>query len=373
LPSVRASPSVIQFGGALLAWYRRFSRDLPWRRTRDPYAIWVSETMLQQTRVETVVPYFERFLRQLPDVASLAEAPEEQVLALWSGLGYYRRARMLHAAAKTVAGQLGGQLPQEPEQLRRLQGIGAYTAGAMASIAFGKRAALVDGNVARVLSRLFALEHDVKSADGIAAVWAVAEGLMSVVDGPPGDWNQALMELGATVCTPGEPHCGECPISAGCQGRALGIAARLPRASPKTKPLRRRRVALVVASAEHVVLARRRKEGLFGGLWEPPGAEGDDPGPLAAQLGVAARRIRPVGRVVHVLSHRRLEIQVSMAPIGRRRRGWPSGPDYDAIELVRIDELLSRPQATLGRKILAVAGVAPLAKAERPGLPSKPK
>jgi A/G-specific adenine glycosylase len=359
-------------GAALVAWYRRSSRDLPWRRTRDPYAIWVSETMLQQTRVETVLPYYERFLRQLPDVASLAEAPEEQVLALWSGLGYYRRARMLHAAAKTVAGQLGGRLPEEPEQLRRLEGVGPYTAGALASIAFDKRAALVDGNVARVLSRLFALEHDVKSTAGIAAVWAVAERLVAQVEGPPGDWNQALMELGATVCTPGEPRCPVCPVSTTCRARALGIAARLPRASPKRKPLGVRRVALVVASADHVVLARRRREGLFAGLWEPPAADGDDPFPLAAELGIPERGIRPGGHVVHVLSHRRLEIAVSVADIGRRRRWQPPGPDYEAIEAVRKDQLLSRPHASLTRKILAAAGVVPLAKAARPGLPSKP-
>jgi A/G-specific adenine glycosylase len=364
---------VLQLGAALLAWYRRSSRDLPWRRTRDPYAIWVSETMLQQTRVETVLPYYARFLRELPDVASLAEALEEQVLALWSGLGYYRRARMLHAAAKTVAGALGGRLPEEPEQLRRLEGIGAYTAGALASIAFGRRAALVDGNVTRVLSRLFALELDAKSAAGLAAVWAVADRLVAVVDGPPGDWNQALMELGATVCVPGEPRCGECPLSTQCEGRALGIAATLPRTSPKRKPRSVRRVALVVASAERVVLARRRRHGLFAGLWEPPAADGDDPEPLAAQLGIDGRALRSGGHVVHVLSHRRLEIDVSIATIGRRRRWGLPGPDYDGVEAVRLDELLSRPHAALARKILAAAGVAPLAKEARPGLPSKPK
>jgi A/G-specific adenine glycosylase len=372
-PSLLKEAAGRELGAALLAWYGRSARDLPWRRTCDPYAIWVSETMLQQTRVDTVLPYYERFLRDLPDVSSLAEAPQEQVLALWSGLGYYRRARMLHAAAKTVAAQMGGRLPAEPEQLRLLEGIGAYTAGAVASIAFGKRAALVDGNVARVLSRLFALEHDVKSAAGAAAVWAVAERLVSVVDGPPGDWNQALMELGATVCTPGEPRCGECPVVTSCQGKARGIAGQLPHASPKTKPVRLRRVALVIASAERVVLARRRSVGLFAGLWEPPSADGDDPGPLAARLGIAEGALRPGGKVVHVLSHRRLEIDVAVAVLGRRRRWRLPGADYDAIEAVRTDELLSRPQATLVRKILMAAGVTPLAKAARAGLPSKLK
>ncbi|MGH7293472.1 MAG: A/G-specific adenine glycosylase, partial [Polyangiaceae bacterium] len=183
----------------LVSWYRRVARDLPWRRTRDPYAIWVSETMLQQTRVETVLPYYRRFLAQLPDVASLAEAPEEQVLALWSGLGYYRRARMLHAAARALASDRGGRIPDAPEQLRRLPGVGAYTAGAIASIAFGRREALVDGNVARVLARLFCVEDDVKSAAGAARVWAIARELVARLPGEvgTGDWNQALMELGA--------------------------------------------------------------------------------------------------------------------------------------------------------------------------------
>jgi A/G-specific adenine glycosylase len=192
-----------------------------------------------------------------------------------------------------------------------------------------------------------------------------------VVDGPPGDWNQALMELGATVCTSGEPRCAECPVSTACQGKALGIAGRLPRASPKCKPVPTRRVALVIASSEWVVLARRARQGLFAGLWEPPSADGDDPGPLAAQLGIAQRAIRPGGHVVHVLSHRRLEIDVAVAPIGRRRRWWPPGPDYDAIEAVRRDELLSRPHAALVRKILVAADMTTLAKGARPGLPSK--
>jgi A/G-specific adenine glycosylase len=328
--------------------------------------------MLQQTRVETVLPYYARFLRELPDVASLAEATEERVLALWSGLGYYRRARMLHAAAKAVAGEHGGRLPQSPEELRELEGVGAYTAGAIASIAFGKRAALVDGNVARVLARLFAIEDDVKSPAGARRVWALAEELVAEVDGSAGDWNQALMELGATVCTPREPRCGECPVSADCQGRALGLTGELPRTAPKRKPVGVKRVALVIASSSHVVLARRRREALFGGLWEPPAADGVDPRPLAAALGVVTA-LRPGGRVVHVLSHRRMEVDVSVASLGRRRRWSLPGEDYDAIEVARVDELASRAHSTLARKVLAAAGVLPLAKAPRTGLRSPTK
>jgi A/G-specific adenine glycosylase len=337
--------------------------------------------MLQQTRVGTVLPYYERFLRELPDVASLAEAPEERVLALWSGLGYYRRARMLHAAAKTVAGELGGRLPEEADALRRLEGVGAYTAGAVASIAFGKRAALVDGNVARVLARLFLVREDVKAARGAARIWAIAERLVSVVDGPPGDWNQALMELGATVCTPGEPRCSQCPLSSRCEAKALGVAGTLPRMAAKREPLRVRRVALVVASVSHVVLARRSgrngsKSALFGGMWEPPAADGNDPRPLAAQLGILEGALQRGGEVVHLLSHRRLEVSIYVARLDLRRRWSLPAPEYDAIEAVRMDELVSlssRPHASLARKVLAGAGVLQFAKAMRPGLRFKPK
>jgi A/G-specific adenine glycosylase len=357
---------------ALLDWYLRSRRDLPWRRTRDPYAIWISETMLQQTRVETVLPYYARFLRELPDVGSLAEAPEAQVLTLWSGLGYYRRARMLHAAAKTVAAERGGRLPESSEELRQLRGVGAYTAGAIASIAFGQRAALVDGNVARVLARLYAIEDDVKSTAGARRVWELAERLVAEVDGAPGDWNQALMELGATVCTPREPRCSECPVADGCEARARGIATELPRTTPKRKPLTVKRVALVIASGSLVVLAHRRPEALFGGLWEPPLADGADPGALAAKLGVEGKLLAR-GRVVHVLSHRRLEVDVSLAALGRRRRWSPPGADYDAVEVARIDELSARAHSTLARKVLIAAGVLPLAKAPGSGLRSPSK
>jgi A/G-specific adenine glycosylase len=244
--------------------------------------------MLQQTRVETVIPYFERFLSTVPHVHALAEAPEETVLALWSGLGYYRRARLLHAAAKTVAREHGGRVPSEAADLQRLPGVGAYTAGAVASIAFGRPAALVDGNVARVLARLFAVREDVKSAAGRARIWRLAAELVALVDERgenPGEWNQALMELGATVCLPGaRARCDVCPVAMSCEARSRGLVGELPRESPKAAPKLMARFAIVVASATHVLLARRsrapeslhdgRESSLFWGLWEPPGGEG---------------------------------------------------------------------------------------------------
>jgi A/G-specific adenine glycosylase len=313
--------------------------------------------MLQQTRAVTVVPYYERFLRELPTIGHLAEATEERVLALWSGLGYYRRARLLHAAAKQVAALHEGVVPSEPEALRALKGVGAYTAGAVASIAFSRRAAVVDGNVARVLTRLFAIDDDIKSARGSARVWRLAEELVPDGDGDPGDWNQALMELGATVCVPRAPACEVCPAAAFCAGRQRGIAETLPRSTPKRAPLAVARVALVLASDRAVLLARRRRDALFGGLWEPPSSDGAL-AELASRLGVDPRTVEHAGEVVHVLSHRKLRVEVARGPLGGRRR-WPlPGGDYDAIERVALADIASRAHATLARKVLAVAGVA---------------
>jgi A/G-specific adenine glycosylase len=347
---------------ALLAWYRRTKRDLPWRRTRDPYAIWLSEIMLQQTRVETVVPYFTRFLTELPTVHALAEAPVERVLSMWSGLGYYRRARMLHAAAKRVASEHGGVFPDTVDGLRSLEGVGAYTAGAVASIAFGRRAALVDGNVARVLARLFAIEDDVKSSTGAAIVARAAEQLVD--ERSPGDWNQALMELGATVCVPGEPRCGTCPVRGSCEGRARGISAELPRMRAKAKPREVWRVAVVAEDAHgHVALARRHLEGAYGGTWEPPSVER---GPRSAEE--AARelaramglRATPAskGAITHVLSHRKLVVEVMHVALPGKRTAKSSPPtaEYDVLEWVTPSTLRegreNRGTTSLARKIL---------------------
>jgi A/G-specific adenine glycosylase len=327
--------------------------------------------------VETVIPFYERFLRALPTVTSLAEAPEEQVLALWSGLGYYRRARMLRAAAQRVAASHAGQIPSALADLRALEGVGAYTAGAVASIAFGRRAAVVDGNVGRVLARIFAIDDDVKSSRGSARIWRLADSLVADAEGDPGDWNQALMELGATVCLPRTPRCGACPVQGDCAARAAGLTGALPRVTPRREPREMRRVALVLFSKDAVLLARRRVDILFGGLWEPPsaaeerGAEearggggarqgGSEGGlnSLAASLGMDARDIEVVGEVTHVLSHRRLRVQVARGALGRRRRFPIPGPEYDAVARVALMRLGELPQASLSRRILEVANVA---------------
>jgi len=242
---------------ALRRWYGLHGRDLPWRRSRDPYAIWVSEIMLQQTRVVAVIDYYARFLERFPTVEALARATEEQVLATWSGLGYYRRARALHAAARQIVDERGGQLPATSESLRALPGIGRYTAAAIASIAFAEPVAVVDGNVERVLERF-----DGRPRSG-EQVWARAQELLDVR--APGDWNQAMMELGATLCTPMAPRCDACPLKKWCK---------LPGHDVRKKPPARTRRELAYGMArrgERVYLVQRAKDAsLMPSMWELP-------------------------------------------------------------------------------------------------------
>jgi A/G-specific adenine glycosylase len=332
----------------LLRWYAAERRDLPWRRTRDPYAIWVSEIMLQQTRVETVIPYYERFLARFPTAMALAEAPEDDVLALWSGLGYYRRARLLHAGARAVAER--GEVPRDREGLLSVPGIGRYTAGAVASIAFGEPVGLVDGNVARVLARVFAIEDDMRKA-GMRRAEALADAIVAARD--PGSWNQALMELGATICTPQRPSCEACPIASSCRARAEARVAELPVLAAKKKPEERRVQALVAtARTGEVLLLQRKRDRLFGGLWEPPCFQGS----LSARRDLVkrfgAKEARPCGRVTHVLSHRKLTIDVVRGGIDESALAVPLPDDYDDARLVAPSTFEGFGIATLARKIL---------------------
>jgi len=302
--------------------------------------------MLQQTRVATVVPYYERFLAALPTIAALAEAPLERVLELRSGLGYYRRARMLHRGARDVAEKLGGELPREPHELEAISGIGRYTAGAIASIAFDVAAPIVDGNVARVLSRFDALDADPASPAGKRALWARAAALASGES--PGDLNQALMELGATVCTPKRPACGACPIRGACRARARGVQEELPRLAPRKSP---RAVALRALVVEHrgaILLGRRCEAALYGGLWEPPLFE------PAREVPAPRGELAPRGSFVHVLSHRRLEIDV-LYMRARAAPKWPPFGDYEAFERVPLGAIGSRALSALARRALACA------------------
>ena len=260
------SPSPLQ--RALLDWYEGAKRDLPWRRTRDPYLVWLSEVMLQQTRVEVVVDYWERFRARFPTLADLAAADEDEVLAMWSGLGYYRRARGLLSTARVVAAEHGGRLPADAEALRALPGFGPYTVGAVGSIALDLELPVVDGNVARVLARLFEVEGFVDTGPVQRTLWRLAERELHRPDA--GTWNQALMELGATVCKPKNPACEACPVADLCAARARGRQLELPRKRPRPKPHTVVVEALVLRVPGGLLLARRPPGGRNPGLFEVP-------------------------------------------------------------------------------------------------------
>lgn len=256
----------------LLGWYERVRRDLPWRRTRDPYAIWVSEIMLQQTRVEAVIPYYERWMRAFPTIADLAGADRMQVLKLWEGLGYYSRARNLHDTAMLIQTHYKGVFPDNYRDILSLKGIGAYTAAAIASIAFGQDAAAVDGNVIRVLSRWYGIQEDVRRPSTQATIQSLASG--NLPHGRASEYNQALMELGATCCTPKRPSCGECPMGAGCQAHRLAMTDALPFKSRKAAIPHHQVVVGIARDAQgRVLIALRPEEAMLGGLWEFPGGK----------------------------------------------------------------------------------------------------
>ncbi|MEO3946514.1 A/G-specific adenine glycosylase [Gorillibacterium sp. CAU 1737] len=274
----------------LLAWYRRGNRSLPWRMNRDPYRIWISEIMLQQTRVETVIPYFNRFMDKFPTVEALANAPEEEVLKAWEGLGYYSRARNLQAAARELVQDYDGVMPNDPEAVRGLKGIGPYTAGAILSIAYERPEPAVDGNVMRVLSRFFLLEDDIAKPSARVKIEKLARSL--IPEGGAGDFNQGLMELGATVCTPKSPHCLTCPVMERCGARLEGRVDELPVKSKAKPPRPEARVAaLAFDDAGRVLIRRRPESGLLAGLWELPHAllpAGSKEGAPTASLPVPA-------------------------------------------------------------------------------------
>ncbi|WP_166245538.1 A/G-specific adenine glycosylase [Paenibacillus turpanensis] len=257
------------FGERLLEWYRVHKRDLPWRRSKNPYYIWVSEIMLQQTRVETVKPYFERFISKFPTVEALADAPEEEVLKAWEGLGYYSRARNLQTAVREVREKYAGEVPNEPEQVAALKGVGPYTAGAILSIAFNKPEPAVDGNVMRVLSRFFYMEDDIAKSSTRVKMEGMIRQL--IPEGTASDFNQALMELGATVCTPKTPHCLTCPVMERCAGRLEGAEMRLPVKTKAKPPKPEQRFAILAMREDGAVLVRQRPEtGLLARMWELP-------------------------------------------------------------------------------------------------------
>ena len=339
----------------LLRWYDAHRRDLPWRfpqRGADPYRVWLAEVLLQQTRVQAAIPYYARLLARFPTLEALAAAREEEVLALWGGLGYYARGRNLHAAARAALERHGG-LPASLEALGALPGFGPYTAGAVASIAFAIPAPAVDGNVARVLSRLFLVSGDPAAAPTRARLHALAAALVDPER--PGDLNQALMELGATICGRSAPACPRCPVSPVCAARATGRARELP--APRRRPAPRALVlgCAIVRRRGALLLARRPARGLFGGLWAPPLAElapGRDPArALAAALrrehGLSARVGAELAACERALTHRALTLrafacEIEALPRGRGLR-FAGGKSREAMGLPSaVRELLGR-------------------------------
>jgi len=332
---------------------------MPWRGIRDPYRIWVSEVMLQQTQVDTVRRYYAAFLGRFPTLAALARARSNDVLAAWAGLGYYRRARNLHEAARCVVREHDGRVPCVPELFSRLPGVGRYTTGAVLSIAFDRPLPVLDGNVARVLSRLYALKAAVREPRGARRLWALAGSVVPMRR--PGDWNQALMELGATVCVPRRPRCEACPLARWCRARALGRVAAYPPVVARRAPVRMRRAVVLIERRGRLLMVRR-EGALLEGLWEPPGVElkKGESARVALQcelrrLGVKAR-VEPTGRTLrHTITHRAIEVEVwegnlmSRAGMRFKKLGW--------IDCGR------EPVATtaLGRK------VATASRARRPG------
>jgi A/G-specific adenine glycosylase len=301
----------------LLDWYGTNKRDLPWRRTKDPYRVWVAEIMLQQTRVDTVIPYYERFLKKFPDVRALARASGDDVLKAWENLGYYSRARHLHEAARVVVGHLGGVIPAEMDGLRKLPGVGDYSAGAILSIAFGKRVAAVDGNVIRVIARLFAIEDPVDGSKAKRRIGATAQRLVPPRE--PGHYNQALMDLGSGICTPRSPACPSCPLSAVCRARRKGVQEAIPvKKKAAAVPHREAAVAIIRNDRGEILFVKRPGRGLLGGLWGFPGGaleDGDAPAAglrrsLRTELGLRAIPGRELLSVEHGYSHFTITVHV---------------------------------------------------------------
>jgi A/G-specific adenine glycosylase len=360
-PSRKNKQAVAEDGNGrpalLLAWYDRHRRRLPWRplpgERADPYRVWLSEIMLQQTGVKTVGPYFEKFLARWPDVDALGAASLDDVLRMWAGLGYYSRARNLHACAVAVRRDHGGVFPDNEEGLRSLPGIGPYTASAIAAIAFGRRTMPVDGNIERVVSRLFAVEEPLPLAKPLIQQLATTLLVAGEINSRAGDSAQALMDLGSSICTPKKPACALCPLNEDCLSRARGDQESFPRKAAKKAGTLRRGAAFVVTRGQELLVRSRPEKGLLGGMTEVPGSDWiaaqDDKAALQQapiHKGIA-RWHRKVGVVTHVFTHFPLELVVYTASVPARARA-PEGMRWVPIATLK-DEALPN----LMRKVIA--------------------
>ncbi len=330
---------------AIERWFGRSARDLPWRRRRTGYAVLVAEIMLQQTQVARVVERYGAFLRRFPTVRALAAADEQEVLAAWQGLGYYRRARSLHAAARFVVSEHGGRMPRTIEGLRRLPGVGRYTAGAIASIVYGARTPIVDGNVQRVIARLDANDDPPADAATIAGTWRRAEELVAEATAP-GALNEGLMELGATVCTPMNPQCDACPVARWCAARRAGRQNSIPPPKPSPTVKRVHHHAVLVTRGERLYLEQRPARGLWSSLWQTPTIETPRRLRLAdlpVRLPVPVTDIADVADFEYRTTHRRIRFYVFCARSRARRGTWR-----------RPDDVEDLPMSNAQRRVLAL-------------------
>ncbi len=378
-------PSVETAVRALLEWFGGNARDLPWRHTRDPYAIWISEVMLQQTQVSTVVPYWSRWMQAIPNVRALAAARPEVVLKLWEGLGYYRRARHLHDAARAVVADFGGSFPRDFEAVLALPGIGEYTAGAICSLAYNQPVPVLDGNVIRVLTRLAGIRQRVDRAPVRRRLRRLAQSLVRtaaaglaipvpsgsafwrrqrVQDRPCGTLNEALMELGATLCTPRQPRCDVCPVRAQCVARAKGFADQLPLLPPRPTTIERRVHVFVCRRGSHWLVRQRADHGINAGLWEFPSTEavpGRKTAAAAARFlfGESRARVRPLFTLKHTITRHRITLEVHELQLVED--GLPFSTAGDWLELSQVEQ---RPFSAAHLRILRRLGG--LATAEAP-------
>jgi A/G-specific adenine glycosylase len=339
----------------LIKWYAQHARDLPWRRSRDPYRVWVSEIMLQQTQVATVCDYFKRFIRALPTVHSLAAADEQQVLRLWEGLGYYRRARQLHGAAKMIVGEFGGEFPQDIADLIKLPGVGRYTAGAIASIAFDERAPILEANTIRLLSRLIGYRGDPLRSAGQRLLWHTASEILPRID--VARFNQALMELGSLVCKPSDPKCDGCPLAGLCVAKAAGLQHEIPREKPRQQYTAVREAAVVIRRNGQVLMRECAKGERWAGLWDFPRFVIEGEGPLFSLDEIAAK-VREqtginctTGPLLKTITHGVTRYRITLDCY---RATYKSGQIRSPARWIKTCGLADLPLSTTGRKIAAL-------------------
>jgi len=344
------------FSDPLIEWYQTHKRELPWRNTSDPYEIWVSEIMLQQTRVDTVIPYYHRFLKAFPSIYELAKADQQQVLKLWEGLGYYSRGRNLHHAAKQVVKEYDGAVPSTYNEITSLKGIGPYTASAILSIAYQKKYAVVDGNVVRVVTRYNGITSDIRKSSVKKEVQEFMDDAVPALN--PGDFNQAVMELGATVCTPSNPDCGSCPLQTDCKAWNTAQTESIPYKSPEKKiPHHQIAVGIIVNENDEVLISLRPQESMLGGLWEFPGGKQEKgetldetlKRELKEELGVETDVFDKFKELKHAYSHFKITMHAYWCKI---KRGSPKPNSSDKLEWVHLNNIDHFPFPKANKSII---------------------